>query len=606
MNRRVLLIDRDIAFRDTLTHELGRYRVIVMTEADADRALALANADAPALIILAIEEAEKKAGFRVFEKCKKGALSRVPIILVTASVPPESFAKHRGLKVHADEYIDKRTMSTHELVGKIDGLIALGDPDDELSIPVEDEIPMEIADGDVVLDEVVGDDQVNEDFQDPHEMRTVSGDGLTLDRVMEAETDAAFDMLMGDDHPPALDTQRPPTAPPEPEPMPEPEPEPEAAEGVVPELIHDGRGRGTTPPPLHSSVPGIIHDVPPEMDSSQVGAPIVPDDDEAHLDAVPEPVAHPDGFSDDLDEPVEQVEVEEISPHDRYESSPAIPIDDEELVPLEDELPVTHAVSAHESPTVARSVVHEAPTAAVDPIIIDPPRHEQPQRAVSPAPQRGSGSHPAIDLGLEMVAQDAEADQSGVYDRRALRKIGELERQIAQLKAELERTRVAGDAAAKGGGRESQFLNLRESMLAKDKELKQLKSDLVARDQELAEAKERLRQTQHAKTALEGKNTELESRLVDDSGKSTQLATQARQQQAQLTTLQQELDALTRAHANAETSRAQLERDLANERATGAASASEAERLLRVEREQLLARNQGELNAIKQNSETEL
>src|SRR6185312_545475 len=216
MNRRVLLIDADPAFRDTLTRELARYKVVVLTEPDAERALALAAAEAPALILLTIEEVDKKSGFRVFEKCKKGALSKTPIILVTGSVPPESFAKHRNLKVHADEYIDKRSMSTHELVGKIDGLIALGDPeeDEELAIPVEDEIPMEIAEGDVVLDEVVGDDHgdhpamlaheppaleepdAHDEFED-NEGLTVSGDGLTVDSVVEAETDAAFDALMG-------------------------------------------------------------------------------------------------------------------------------------------------------------------------------------------------------------------------------------------------------------------------------------------------------------------------------------------------------------------------------------------------------------------------
>src|SRR5450432_2714358 len=211
MNRRVLLIDSDPAFRDTLTRELARYKVVVMTEANAERALVLAGADAPALILLCIEEADKKAGFRVFEKCKKGALSRVPIILVTGSVPADSFAKHRGLKVHADEYIDKRTMSTHELVGKIDGLIALGDPEDEdLAIPIEDEIPMEIAEGDVVLDEVVGDlddatehpsmlgePEAHNEF-DQNDAATVGpSDGLTMDAVVEAETDAAFDALMG-------------------------------------------------------------------------------------------------------------------------------------------------------------------------------------------------------------------------------------------------------------------------------------------------------------------------------------------------------------------------------------------------------------------------
>ena len=236
----------------------------------------------------------------MFQKCKKGALSKIPIILVTARCLPESFAKHRGLKVHADEYIDKRSMSTHELVGKIDNLIALGDPDDdELAIPVEDDIPMEIAEGDVVLDEVVGDDHgdhpamlaheppaleepdAHDEFE-TNEGRTVSGDGLTVDSVVEAETDAAFDALMGGTSvsPNRLKNRLPPspemvaeqgehreqsvTIPPI---QPESNPVDEALAGAeeavsVPEPIHDGRGRGTTPPPLVDSVPAIILDSP--------------------------------------------------------------------------------------------------------------------------------------------------------------------------------------------------------------------------------------------------------------------------------------------------------------------------------------------------------
>ena len=123
MNRRVLLIDADEGFRDTLTRELRRYKgVVVMTEADAERGFAIATADAPSLIIIAVEEPDK-TGYKVFQKCKKGALSKVPILLVTQSVSADSFAKHRGLKVHADEYIDKREMSEHELVGVVGGLV---------------------------------------------------------------------------------------------------------------------------------------------------------------------------------------------------------------------------------------------------------------------------------------------------------------------------------------------------------------------------------------------------------------------------------------------------------------------------------------------------
>src|SRR3569623_2513674 len=161
MNRRVLLIDADTGFRDTLSGELARYNGVgVQTEPVPDRALAAATADPPALIIIAVDEPDK-TGYKVFQKCKKGALSKVPVLLVPSSLTPDSFAKHRGLKTHADESIDKREMSIHELVGKVDNLIVLGEPsEDDVSLPVEDDIPMEIGDGDVVLDETVaeGDD----------------------------------------------------------------------------------------------------------------------------------------------------------------------------------------------------------------------------------------------------------------------------------------------------------------------------------------------------------------------------------------------------------------------------------------------------------------
>src|SRR6185312_5021572 len=103
------------------------------------------------------------------------------------------------------------------------------------------------------------------------------------------------------------------------------------------------------------------------------------------------------------------------------------------------------------------------------------------------------------------------------------RKIGELERQIAQLKNELERARTAGESAAKGG-REAQFLHLRESMLAKDKELKQFKSDLATRESELAEATELLKQAQAAKAALDAKHASLERQAADDAAKVQKLA----------------------------------------------------------------------------------
>ena len=100
-------------------------------------------------------------------------------------------AAHRKLKVHADEYFDKRTLSTAELLGKFDNLIGLGEltSDGELAIPVEvDEVAI---DDEVLVDEVdsaaldLGD---AEDFNEGgHTQHSITA----FDDLIDAETDAA-------------------------------------------------------------------------------------------------------------------------------------------------------------------------------------------------------------------------------------------------------------------------------------------------------------------------------------------------------------------------------------------------------------------------------
>src|SRR5258708_420503 len=120
MNRRILLVDPDPAFQSVVNRELARYRALaVMIEPDRERAIA--RADPPALIAIAVAE-PAKVGLKTFQKCRKSAaLANVPMVLVTSSVAPESFAKHKGLKPgHADEYVDKRGLNPAELVTKFD------------------------------------------------------------------------------------------------------------------------------------------------------------------------------------------------------------------------------------------------------------------------------------------------------------------------------------------------------------------------------------------------------------------------------------------------------------------------------------------------------
>ncbi len=580
MNRRVLLIDTDPAFRDTLTRLLNRYRVVVMTEPDPDRALAIANADAPSLIVIGVEEPEK-AGFRVFQKAKKGALAKVPVVLITGSVAPDAFAKHRGLKLHAEEYIDKRAMTDDELVAKVDNLIGLGDlQEDDMGIAVEDEIPMEIADGDVVLDETLGEDASNE-FASEHDLRTVGpGDGIKADQMLSAETDAAFDALLGPDEP------KPARAASQPAKQPEPEPEPSVVDAVPEPVPHPSQPEEPEPSVIDAVPEPVPH--PTRPDSSEF-PPVT--DHPGH--PVPVSLAKSRARSEFAEEePVAQVETKYVAPS-RAESSPAIPLDEDELESLDDEL-----VEEANSAPVKR--------AQSEPVITSAPKPEPHAEASTGAGARKSGSHPAIDLGLDMVASDAQSEQSGVYDRKSLRKIGELERQISQLTTELERSRAATETAAKGGGREAQFLNLRESMLAKDKELKQVKSELSARDHELADAKEKLRQAQHAKTALETKNHDLEQRIFESGDTAKELEGQIKNVQAQLAAMQRELDAKSDALTDAEVARAELENGLETERALRASNASDAERALKDEREQLMKRQQAELAAAREEAQKAL
>ncbi|MGE0401835.1 MAG: two-component system response regulator, partial [Kofleriaceae bacterium] len=294
MNRRILLIDADPGFHQTLTRQLARYAFDVVVQPEPDQAIALASADLPALLIVGVEEPDK-TGFKVFQRCKKAPLSKVPIMLITASVPPESFAKHKSLKTHADEYLDKRSFDGPDLLAKIDALITLGDPigpaiEDDLDIPVEvDEIAL--ADGDMVLEEEVGDDAGDFDaapkraIESTHSKPAGAAHGR-IDSVVDADIEDAFGGLLGDDALP--DAAAPIATMPEPPPLddvPEEREEISVVSGI-PEVV-GGRPGDSIPPPLSSvaespsvmsapleideAAPEIIHDgglsAPQDFDS---------------------------------------------------------------------------------------------------------------------------------------------------------------------------------------------------------------------------------------------------------------------------------------------------------------------------------------------------
>ncbi|MBI4512320.1 MAG: response regulator [Deltaproteobacteria bacterium] len=189
--RRVLVIDNDQSFSSLLQNALSPYGVDVAVVQDHNDGLGLAKELEPELLFIAVELPDK-LGYATCNKAKKGIAKNIPVVLATASVPPSDLEQHRKLRVHADEYMDKRTLSRDELITKVDGLIGLGPPIavDDLELPLDAE---EIAiDEEPIGEETTGGALVQSDgFGAAYPEGDVPSSEI-LDEGIDAETEAAF------------------------------------------------------------------------------------------------------------------------------------------------------------------------------------------------------------------------------------------------------------------------------------------------------------------------------------------------------------------------------------------------------------------------------
>ena len=179
--RRLLLIDDDPKFTDLVSSHLNPYGFEVVVASNGDNPLGQVKVVKPELIMIAVELPDK-TGYALCNKAKKGVAKKIPVVLTTSSVPPAGFKSHRRLKNHADEYLDKRTLSSEELMDKVDLLVGLGElvapggaPQSFDAVPVEPPplapppLPETDSDGSIELDlddefDVVEEVEVDEDF----------------------------------------------------------------------------------------------------------------------------------------------------------------------------------------------------------------------------------------------------------------------------------------------------------------------------------------------------------------------------------------------------------------------------------------------------------
>lgn len=360
MNRRILLIDADPEFSARLSDLFGRYRIDIMQRPDPDEAIADGAIEAPALIVLAVDEPDK-AGFKTFQTIKKGPLAKLPIVLVTKSVAPSAMQKHAGLKTHADAYLDKRSLSDDELIGRVDNLIALGEPASaampEIEIDNSLDIPLEVDDLAVGQDEMVLEETVGDDY-DPGS-KTVGGRNEVVDQMVAAETDAAFDALLGFGDEPAAPSVAERLAAAE---------LPEAA----PQVIEDSPLDPVVPP--EPEIPEIVDDAAPQAveakEPSDVFDTFSRESPRGSFSA-PIEVAEP--------EPVAQVEVVAAAPveqGDHLGSSPAILLDDDLLIEEDIEGEIEQLEDSGGVPEAVPHVnlVHQDSEELVPPVVADSDR----------------------------------------------------------------------------------------------------------------------------------------------------------------------------------------------------------------------------------------
>jgi CheY-like chemotaxis protein len=123
-DRIVLVIDEDQAFRERLTAVLGALGVRLETAQGEDQILEALARRVPEAVIIAVDLPDKE-GFSLFSKTKK-AKRRVPVALVTSTIGAADLKLHEKLKVHADAYLDKRTVTDDELREAVETRLGIG------------------------------------------------------------------------------------------------------------------------------------------------------------------------------------------------------------------------------------------------------------------------------------------------------------------------------------------------------------------------------------------------------------------------------------------------------------------------------------------------
>jgi CheY-like chemotaxis protein len=155
MSRKILLIESDGPFAEEVTSALEARGLEVRTTGDGREGYELAREWGPDAIVLCVE-LPGMSGYVICQKLKKDeALKSIPLVITSAEATPETFEKHRTLKVRAEDYLLK-PFSPTALLASLGALIELPESSGEEPLPEGDEPSGEEEEELVALEEEAG------------------------------------------------------------------------------------------------------------------------------------------------------------------------------------------------------------------------------------------------------------------------------------------------------------------------------------------------------------------------------------------------------------------------------------------------------------------
>ena len=158
MSKNILLIESDAPFAEEVTAALESRGLEVRTTEDGREGYELAREWDPDAIVLCVE-LPGMSGYVICQKLKKDeVLKSIPLVITSAEATPETFEKHRTLKMRAEDYLLKPFTPT-ALLASLGAFIELPDVSGEEPLP-ESEEPAGDEEELVALEEEAGIEQL--------------------------------------------------------------------------------------------------------------------------------------------------------------------------------------------------------------------------------------------------------------------------------------------------------------------------------------------------------------------------------------------------------------------------------------------------------------